>query len=50
MNYNATQKAIKRAREQRNATTTNEEFDYWHGVMEFYLDKLAQYLQTGDKK
>ena len=44
------QKSIKRAREQRNATTNNDEFDYWQGIMEFYLDLLAQHLQTGEKK
>jgi hypothetical protein len=40
--------AIKRARSQRNATTTNEDFDYWHGIMEYHLDKLATLLKTGD--
>lgn len=40
---------IKRARSQRNATVTNEDFDYWHGIMEYHLDKLATLLKTGDK-
>jgi lipid II:glycine glycyltransferase (peptidoglycan interpeptide bridge formation enzyme) len=30
----------KKAREQRNATTNNEEFDYWQGIMEHYENKL----------
>jgi hypothetical protein len=32
----AIKKHIKRAREQRNATTNNEDYDYWHGVYEYY--------------
>lgn len=42
--------AIKRARSQRNATTNNEDFDYWHGMMEHYLEKLGELLKTGEKK
>ena len=30
------QQNIKRAREQRNATKSNEDFDYWQGVYEHY--------------
>jgi hypothetical protein len=41
--------AIQRARSQRNATTNNEDFDYWHGIMEHHLDKLATLLKTGEK-
>ena len=40
------QQYIKRAREQRNATTNNEDFDYWHGVYEHYLSVL----KTGEIK
>ena len=36
----------RRAREQRNATTNNEDFDYWHGIMEQYENKL----KTGDRQ
>lgn len=36
----ATRKLIKRAREQRNASITNEDFDYWQGIMEHYENKL----------
>lgn len=32
--------AIKRARSQRNATTNNEDFDYWQGILEQYEKKL----------
>ena len=39
---------IKRARSQRNATTNNEDFDYWHGIMEYHLEKLGVLLKTGD--
>ena len=39
------EKYIKRARDQRNATDTNETFDYWHTVMEYWIDRL----KTGDK-
>jgi hypothetical protein len=38
--------AIKRAKSQRNATTNNEDFDYWQGILEQYQNKL----QTGEKK
>lgn len=41
---------IKRARSQRNATTNNEDFDYWHGIMEYYLEILGKGLKTGEKK
>jgi hypothetical protein len=40
------EKYIRRARDQRNATNTNETFDYWQGVMEHYM----QLLKTGDNK
>jgi hypothetical protein len=36
----ATRRFIKRAKEQRNATTNNEDFDYWHGIMEYHTNKL----------
>jgi DNA-binding FadR family transcriptional regulator len=36
---------IKRARSQRNATTNNEDFDYWQGILEQCENKLT----TGDK-
>lgn len=42
----ATRLIIKRARDQRNASTTNEDFDYWHGIMEQYENKL----KTGENK
>jgi hypothetical protein len=42
--------AIRRARSQRNATTNNEDFDYWHGIMEHHLEILGVLLKTGDKK
>ena len=32
----------RRAREQRNATTNNEDFDYWHEIMVQYEYKLRQ--------
>ena len=41
-----TRQLARRAREQRNATTTNEEFDYWHSIMEQYESKL----KTGESK
>jgi hypothetical protein len=41
---------IKRARSQRNATTNNEDFDYWHGIMEHHLEILGVLLKTGEKK
>lgn len=41
-----TQQRIKRAREQRNATTNNEDFDYWHAIYEEELNKL----KTGEMK
>jgi hypothetical protein len=34
------QKNIKRARAQRNATTNNEDFDYWNNLYEHYLSLL----------
>lgn len=40
------QQYIKRARDQRNATTNNEDFDYWHGVYEHY----TLLLKTGETK
>jgi hypothetical protein len=33
---------IRRAKSQRNATTNNEDFDYWHGILEQYQNKLRQ--------
>ena len=42
----ATRQLIRRAREQRNASLTNEDFDYWHSVMEYYENKLT----TGEKQ
>jgi hypothetical protein len=36
----------KRAREQRNASATDQAFDYWHGVMIHY----ESLLKTGKKK
>ena len=36
---------IKRARSQRNATTNNEDFDYWQGILEQCENKL----KTGEK-
>jgi len=38
--YKVSRQLAKRAREQRNASTTNEEFDYWQDVMEHYENKL----------
>jgi hypothetical protein len=32
----ATRKLAKRAREQRNATKTNDDFDYWHKILNEY--------------
>jgi DNA-binding FadR family transcriptional regulator len=40
------QTMIKRARSQRNATTNNEDFDYWQGILEQCENKL----QTGENK
>jgi hypothetical protein len=40
------EKYIKRAREQRNHTNTNEAFDYWQGVYEHY----TLLLKTGENK
>jgi len=40
------QRLAKRARDQRNATTDDESFDYWQGVMESLLNQL----KTGDSK
>jgi hypothetical protein len=31
------ERLARRAREQRNATKSDEDFDYWHGVYEHYL-------------
>jgi hypothetical protein len=39
------EKFIRRARDQRNATNTNETFDYWQGVMEHYIEAL----KTGEE-
>lgn len=40
-----------RARKQRNATTNNQDFDYWHGVMMESEERLANLLlKTGDIK
>jgi hypothetical protein len=36
----------KRAREQRNASATDQAFDYWHGVMIHY----ESLLKTEEKK
>jgi hypothetical protein len=36
----ATRTLAKRAREQRNASTNNEDFDYWHEILEQYENKL----------
>ena len=41
-----TRQLIKRARDQRNASLTNEDFDYWHSVMEYYENKL----KTGEQQ
>lgn len=40
------QRLVKRAREQRNATVNNEDFDYWHQQYEYYLSLL----KTGETK
>jgi hypothetical protein len=32
----ATRKLAKQAREQRNATKTNDGFDYWHNILNEY--------------
>jgi hypothetical protein len=42
----ATRTLAKRAREQRNASTNDQDFDYWHGIMEQYENKL----KIGEKK
>lgn len=42
---NFIQRQVKRARMQRNATTNNEDFDYWHELYEHYL----LLLKTGEK-
>lgn len=39
------QRLVKRARDQRNATTNNEDFDYWQQQYEHYLSLL----KTGEK-
>jgi hypothetical protein len=36
----------RRAREQRNATTNNADFDFWHEIMVMYENKL----KTGDRQ
>ena len=49
MNYKERQEIyaiIKRAKSQRNATTNNEDFDYWQGILEQYQNKL----KTGESK
>jgi hypothetical protein len=38
----ATRTLAKRAREQRNASTNDKDFDYWHEIMEQYEYKLRQ--------
>jgi hypothetical protein len=38
----ATRTLAKRAREQRNASTNDKDFDYWHEIMEQYENKLRQ--------
>lgn len=44
-------KNARRAREQRNATTNNEDFDYWHGIMVQYEQQIRNiFLKTGDNK
>lgn len=40
--------AIKRARSQRNATTNNEDFDYWQGILDYHLERLGVALKTGE--
>ena len=40
------QKVIKHARKQRNASTNNEDFDYWHGILEQKLNEL----KTGETR
>jgi len=40
------QQRIKRAKEQRNATISNEDFDYWHALYEHY----TSLLKTGENK
>jgi hypothetical protein len=45
-----THSAIKRARSQRNATTNNEDFDYWQGILDYHLERLGVALKTGEKK
>jgi hypothetical protein len=41
---------IRRARSQRNATTNDKDFDYWHEIMEYHLEKLGVLLTTGEKQ
>jgi hypothetical protein len=41
-----TRQLIKRAREQRNASTNDKDFDYWHEIMVQYQNKL----KTGANK
>ena len=36
------QQQIKRAKEQRNATTNDEDFDLWHGILEEWQGKLKE--------
>jgi len=43
---NFIQRQVKRARMQRNATTSNEDFDYWNKLYEHYL----LLLKTGESK
>jgi len=42
---NFIQRQVRRARMQRNATTNNEDFDYWQGI----LEQCEKKLQTGEK-
>ena len=36
----------REARDQRNTSKTNEEFDYWHTVMQYWINRL----KTGENK
>ena len=37
-----------RARKQRNATTNDQDFDYWQGIMDYQQEILATLLKTGE--
>lgn len=44
-------KNARRAREQRNATTNDQDFDLWHGIMLEWEAKIKELLlKTGDNK